>query len=215
MEYVIKHGTGFSVEVGSPEEPEITRWTSWGNGDLQQSFMLHTSEGTLITDPVLPQQSEALNALKQRAGRVAAILSLSPLHERHISEAARRYRAPVYGPPSAKKTTKYGRKLNARYGVDQPLPGGIQTIESGDENGEYGLYWQTPKGKKVLINADTIYGQNEQGGMGGRNVRTGCRKRVSAYELRARHHALNCAVGTNDSTHLISTLFSMVIIHSP
>ena len=115
MEYVIKHGTGFSVEVGSPEEPEITRWTSWGNGDLQQSFMLHTPEGTLITDPVLPQQSEALNALKQRAGRVAAILSLSPLHERNISEAARRYRAPVYGPPSAKKTTKYGCKLNACY----------------------------------------------------------------------------------------------------
>jgi len=54
MEYVIKHGTGVSVEVGSPEEPEITRWTSWGNGDLQQSFMLHTPEGTLITDPVLP-----------------------------------------------------------------------------------------------------------------------------------------------------------------
>ena len=57
MEYVIKHGTGFSVEVGSPEEPEITRWTSWGNGDLQQSFMLHTPEGTLIADPVLPQES--------------------------------------------------------------------------------------------------------------------------------------------------------------
>ena len=73
MEYVIKHGTGFSVEVGSPEEPEITRWTSWGNGDLQQSFMLHTPEGTLITDPVLPQQGEALKILKQRAGRVAAI----------------------------------------------------------------------------------------------------------------------------------------------
>ena len=47
MEYVIKHGTGFSVEVGSPEEPEITRWTSWGNGDLQQSFMLHTLKARL------------------------------------------------------------------------------------------------------------------------------------------------------------------------
>ena len=57
MEYVIKHGTGFSLEVGSLEEPEITRWTSWGNGDLQQSFMLHTPEGTLVTDLVLPQQS--------------------------------------------------------------------------------------------------------------------------------------------------------------
>ena len=200
MEYVIKHGTGFSVEVGSPEEPEITRWTSWGNGDLQQSFMLHTPEGTLITDPVLPQQGEALNILKQRAGRVAAILSLSPLHERHISEAARRYRAPVYGPPSAKKTTKYGRKLNARYGADQPLPGGIQTIESGDENGEIWLYWQTPKGKKVLINADTIYGQNEQGGMGGRNVsywmqEKGIRLRAtgtpSRTELRRRYERLD------------------------
>lgn len=106
MEYVIKHGTGFSVEVGSPEEPEITRWTSWENGDLQQSFMLHTPEGTFITDPVIPQQGEALKILKQRAGRVAAILSLSPLHERHISEAARRYRAPVYGPPSAKNFLK-------------------------------------------------------------------------------------------------------------
>ena len=138
--------------------------------------------------------------LKQRAGRVAAILSLSPLHERHISEAARRYRAPVYGPPSAKKTTKYGRKLNARYGAAQPLPGGIQTIESGDENGEIWLYWQTPKGKKVLINADTIYGQNEQGGMGGRNVsywmqEKGIRLRAtgtpSRTELRRRYERLD------------------------
>ena len=138
-----------------------------GNGDLQQSFMLHTPEGTLITDPVLPQQGEALKILKQRAGRVAAILSLSPLHERHILKllGATEHRYMV--PPSAKKTTKYGRKLNVRYGAAQPLPGGVQTIESGDENGEIWLYWQTPKGKKVLINADTIYGQNEQGGMGG------------------------------------------------
>ena len=170
MDYIIKIGTHFEVEVGTPEEPEITRWTSWGLGDLQQSFLLHTSEGTLMVDPVLPQLSESLKAIKQRAGRVQAILSLSPLHERHIAEAARRYRAPVYGPPAAKTTTQYGRKLGVRYGSGQPLPGGVQTIESGDDNGEMWLYWKTPKGKKVLINADTIYGQNEAGGMGGRNV---------------------------------------------
>ena len=167
MDYFIKHGTRFSVEVGTPEEPEITRWTSWGHGDLQQSFLLHTPEGALITDPVLPQHSEALRALKHRAGKVAAILSLSPLHERNIAEATRRYRAPVYGPPSARKTTQYGRKLDVRYDDGQPLPGGVQAIDSGDENGEIWLYWRTPKGKNVLINADTIYGQNGCGGMGG------------------------------------------------
>ena len=38
MEYVIKHGTGFSVEVAPQKSLKSTRWTSWGNGDLQQSF---------------------------------------------------------------------------------------------------------------------------------------------------------------------------------
>lgn len=170
MEYVIKQGTGVGLEVGTPEAPEITRWTSWGHGDLQQSFMLHTDAGTVITDPVLPAQSEALQLIKRHAGKVAAICSLSPLHERHIAEAARRYRAPVYGPSTASKTNKYGRKLTARYGAEAALPGGIEVLESGDDNGEVWLYWQTPTGTKVLINADTIYGQRQPGGMGGRKA---------------------------------------------
>ena len=32
------------------------------------------------------------------------------------------------------------------------------------------LYWQTPSGTKVLINADTIYGQHRRGGLGGRKA---------------------------------------------
>ena len=170
MERIIKQGTGLAVEIGTVETPEITRWTSWGLGDLQQSFMLHTPAGTLITDPVLPPLSEGLQAIKRRAGKVAGILSLSPLHERHIAEAARRYRAPVYGPATAKKTTQYGRKLDMRYTVGEELPGGVQAIESGDETGEVWLYWETPSGKKVLLNADTVYGQDRPGGMGGRKV---------------------------------------------
>ena len=170
MELIVKQGTGLAIEVGTSEAPEITRWTSWGFGDLQQSFMLHTAEGTLVTDPVLPPLSEALQAIKRRAGKVRGILSLSPLHERHIAEAARRYRAPVYGPASAKKTTQYGRKLDRRYAADEALPGGVRAIESGDETGEVWLYWETPSGKKVLLAADTVYGQDRPGGMGGRKV---------------------------------------------
>jgi hypothetical protein len=106
VDYFVQNGVAFSTQVGSDKEPAITRWTSWGPGDLQQSYLLHTTEGTLVVDPVLPGRSDSLQELKRCAGKVAAIVSLNPLHERHIAEAGRRYRAPVYGPTSAKKTTK-------------------------------------------------------------------------------------------------------------
>ena len=170
MDYHIQHGVCFSVAAGTGREPHVTRWTSWGHSDLQQSYLMHTDDGTLMVDPVLPKTSEALRALKDRAGKVAAIISLSPLHERNIAEAAKRYRAPVYGPESAKKTTKYGKKLGLRYDEGDDLPGGVQSVFSGDASGEMWLHWSTPGGQAVLINADTIYGQNRLGGLGGRSA---------------------------------------------
>ena len=65
LDYHIQHGVCFSIAVGTPDLPEITRWTSWGHGDLQQSYLLHSSEGTHIIDPVLPKTSDALQALKR------------------------------------------------------------------------------------------------------------------------------------------------------
>ena len=79
-------------------------------------------------------------------------------------------RAPVYGPESAKKTTKYGKKLDVRYDDGEELLGGVQAVYSGDQSGEMWLHWRTPGGRYVLINADTIYGQNRPGGLGGRTA---------------------------------------------
>ena len=138
MEYYIQHGVCFSTAVGTDERPEVTRWTSWGHGDLQQSYLLHTAEGTLVVDPVLPKSSDGLRALKRRAGKVTAIIS--------------------------------GKKLDVRYEDGEELPGGVQAISSGDENGEMWVYWTTPGDRHVLINADTIYGQNRLGGLGGRRA---------------------------------------------
>lgn len=200
MEYYIQHGVCFSTAVGTDERPEITRWTSWGHGDLQQSYLLHTAEDTLVIDPVLPKSSDGLRALKRRAGKVAAIVSLSPLHERDIAEAAKRYRAPVYGPPAPRKTTKYGKKLDVRYEDGEELPGGVRAISSGDENGEMWVYWTTPGGLHVLINADTIYGQNRPGGLGGRKasywmqvggIRLRATGKIEREELRDRYRRID------------------------
>jgi hypothetical protein len=168
MDYYIQNGVCFSTLVGAPEGPEIIRWTTLGNGDLQQSYLLDTAEGTLIVDPVLPKSSEGLRALTHRAGKVTAIVSLSPLHERDIAEASKHYGAPVYGPRSPEKTTRYGRKLDVGYEDGELPPGGVLAIYSGDWSGEMWLYWPTPGGLRVLINADTIYGENKPCGFGGR-----------------------------------------------
>ncbi|NKB72620.1 MAG: hypothetical protein GKR89_36575 [Candidatus Latescibacteria bacterium] len=170
MDYFIKHGTALSVAVGTEAKPEISRWASWGHGDLQQSFILHTADGPLITDPVIPAHSPALQAIKARAGKVAGIVSLSSLHERDLAAAGKRYRAPIYGPDTVSKTTRYGRQIENFYQDGETLPGGVQALYSGDENGEMWLYWKTPSGIGVLINADTIYGQTRQGDMGGKPV---------------------------------------------
>jgi hypothetical protein len=65
----------------------------WETETCSKSYLLHTAEGTLIVDPVLPKSSEELRALTYRAGKVTAIVGLSPLHERDITEASKHYRA--------------------------------------------------------------------------------------------------------------------------
>ncbi len=170
MDYYIQRGVSFSTAVGTVEGPDITRWTTWGDGDLQQSYLLHTDQGTLVVDPVLPRSAEAMGALTGRAGEVTAVVSLSPMHERDVAETAQHYGVSLYGPESTDPTTPYGGKLDQLYADGEALPGGVHAIYSGDWSGEMWLYWPTPGGRNVLINADTIYGQNRPGGFGGRSV---------------------------------------------
>ena len=45
MKTFIERGTRFVTEVGADENPDVIRWTNWGNGPFQQCFALMTDEG--------------------------------------------------------------------------------------------------------------------------------------------------------------------------
>ena len=201
MPTFIACGTRIGVEVGSEREPEIVRWTVWGNGDLQQSFLLLTKDGAVLVDPVEPTSKDALAALRAYAGgSFRAIVNASALHERGVEFFKKRFKVPLYGPQASPPRSKFFKKVDELYDEGDALPGGIEAIGSGDANGEMWLYWQTPRGKRVLINADTIYGQSRRGGLDGATssywmqeggIRLRMSGKISHREMRRRYGKLD------------------------
>ncbi len=135
---------------------------------MQQSFLLLTKEGAVLVDPVEPKSRAALELLRTHAGgSFLAIVNTSVLHDRDVEFFKKRFKIPLYGPQASPPRSKFFKKVDEFYSEGSALPGGIQAIDSGDANGETWLSWKTPRGKHVLINADTIYGQSRRGGLDG------------------------------------------------
>ncbi|MBT3211397.1 MAG: hypothetical protein HN345_05225 [Planctomycetaceae bacterium] len=83
MHTFIDRGTRVITEMGTDEQPEVIRWTTWNGGeqDLQQSFALKSSDGIIWVDPVRPRNENALRTLDKLAdGNPVAVLCTTPLH---------------------------------------------------------------------------------------------------------------------------------------
>ena len=141
----IQSGTRFLVEVGTNSKPGLVRWTTWGNNDIQQSYLLSARDGAILVDPIQPIGRQALNALKKYAdGRFQAVICTSPNHERDVEWFRERFRIPVYGPELAPALSRIRLKSDVLYRDGEVLPGNIRAIWSGDRRGEMWLHWGLP-----------------------------------------------------------------------
>ena len=171
MDTFIKSGTRFHIEVGISSMPGLVRWTTWGNHDIQQSYLLSARDGAVLVDPIQPIGRQALNALKKYAdGRFQAVICTSPNHERDAEWFRERFRIPVYGPEPAPARSRIRLKSDVLYRDGEILPGNIRAIWSGDRRGEMWLHRETFNASGVLICADSIYGQSRRGGFDGATV---------------------------------------------
>lgn len=171
MDTFIERGTRTVVEVGSKQRPRLVRWTTWGNRvDIQQSFILRTSEGAVLVDPVQPIGKGAWDSVKRFTGEpILAVVCTSPFHERDADLFRDHLKIPVFGPKLTPPRSRLRQRSDELYDDGDMLPGGIQAIWSGDKLGEMWLYWKANR-SKVLICADTIYGQTQRGGFDGATV---------------------------------------------
>ena len=129
METVIQYGTGFLVEIGTEPKPGLVRWTTWGNNDIQQSYLLSTSDGSILVDPIQPIGRQARNALKEYAdGRFQSVVCTSPNHERDVEWFCKRFRIPVYGPELDPAKSRIRLKSDELYRDGDLLPGNIRAI---------------------------------------------------------------------------------------
>ena len=129
METVIQYGTRFLVEIGTKPKPGLVRWTTWGNNDIQQSYLLSTSDGSILVGPIQPIGRQALNALKEYAdGRFQAVVCTSPNHERDVEWFCKRFRIPVYGPELDPAKSRIRLKSDELYRDGDLLPGNIRAI---------------------------------------------------------------------------------------
>ena len=167
----IQSGTRFLVEVGTKPKPGLVRWTTWGHNDIQQSYLLSTSDGSILINPIRPIGRQALNALREHAdGRFQAVVCTSPNHERDVEWFRKQFKIPVYGPELAPARSRIRLKSDELYRDGDILPGSIRAIWSGDKRGEMWLLWRASRTSRVLICADSIYGQSRRGGFDGATV---------------------------------------------
>jgi len=164
----IDRGTRINIEIGTDEQPELIRWTSWnGGGDLQQSYVLKSSDGIIWIDPVRPKHKDALHTLNRLAdGPPIAIISTTPFHERNIYWFRQNYGAPIFVPK--KRASEYDGSPDHFFDNGDLLPNGVKACWVGDaQQGEMILHWQAPKGEQLLICGDAIYGQSNAGDFDG------------------------------------------------
>lgn len=166
MHTFIERGTRIATEIGEDDHPEVVRWTTWGDGpDIQQSFALISSEGTVFIDPIKPKGQEAIATLKQYCrGRPTGIICTTANHERNIYWFRERYGVPIYAPKD--EASKFDGRLDHLYENGDILPGAVKAVRS-DNTVQMILYWQAPGGKRILISGDAIYGQSSPGGFEG------------------------------------------------
>ena len=194
----IQRGTRISVEVGTESNPKIVRWSTWGNGPFQQSYALFSKDGIALVDPVRPKVEAAVDHLDRLFDQgVAAVISTTPFHERHIFWFRQRYGAAVHIPDRA--ADAYPGKRNEIYQSGDTLPGGCEAVYVGGTNEEMVLLWKATAKKTVLIAGDAINGQTDAGGFDGEmqapfhqvgGIRLRLEGKLTAAEMRKRYASL-------------------------
>ena len=146
----IQPGTRFLVEVGTKPEPALVRWTTWGNKDIQQSYLLSPRDGAILIDPIRPIGRQALNTLREYADdRFQALVCTSPNHERDVAWFRKRFKIPVYGPELAPARSRIRLNSDVLYRDGDMLPGSVRAISSGDKRGEMWLLFCSPLEKSL------------------------------------------------------------------
>lgn len=165
----INRGNRINTEIGTDEQPELIRWTTWNEGgqDIQQSFALKSSEGVVWVDPVRPKNEEALRILdKLTDGKSIAVVCTTPLHERNIYWFREKYGASIFIPKN--RSSEFNGTPDSLFEDGDILPGEVKALWIGErQKGEMVLHWRSPEDAQVLICGDAIYGQSRPGAFDG------------------------------------------------
>jgi hypothetical protein len=147
------------VELGTPSQPVLVRWTNWGGRYRggYDSYVLFTTEGPVLIDPEQPDETGAAELLRIHPGPPRAVVLTNNQHERSAYRIRESTGAPVWAPKSGEQDLE--GTPDHLYADGDALPGRLRAIDiSGRFSGDSVLWWPAPTGERVLFTGDTLCG---------------------------------------------------------
>ncbi len=162
-----------NVEIGTPAQPQLVRWSIWyppgsdrggKRGTVYESYLLRVSGGFVLIDPARPPSSAEghLRAIAEATGGapLGSILT-NDMHERDAYSVRREFGVLVWAPMAGQGD--YEGTPDRFYADGDRLPGGLTAIKiDGPFPGDTALLGQTPDGTRVLFTADMVLGQRNE-----------------------------------------------------
>src|SRR5919202_1327881 len=139
------------VELGTPEQPALVRWTTWREGYRGgfDSYVLLAGDGPVLIDPEQPDDTGAAALQHIHPGPPAAVVLTNDMHERSAYRIRESNGAPVWAPRSGERDLE--DKPDHLYADGDTLPGGLRAIDiEGRFSGDTVLRWTAPSGERVL-----------------------------------------------------------------
>ena len=147
-----------AVLLGTEEQPQLIRWTTWWDSPGSwDSYALVTADGPVLIDPeTLTAEGEA-RLLELLGTTPKATVLTNDMHERGAYAYKGKWGAPVHAPAYG---TLYDGTPDHLYADGAVLPGGLRAykLDGGAFPGDTVLRWTAPDGMRVRFTGDALNG---------------------------------------------------------